>query len=71
MFKKKYIRWAYKTVVLCQFMLKKTCAVVKARIGMEEVEVTAFPTRYCANLQNKKTLQEQELGARCCPQHSI
>jgi len=35
---------------------KKTCAVVKARIGMEEVAVTALPTRYCANVQNKRTL---------------
>jgi len=33
---------------------KKTCAVVKARIGMEEVKVTALPTRCCANLQTKR-----------------
>jgi len=33
---------------------KKTCAVVKARIGTEEVAVTALPTRYCANLHTKK-----------------
>jgi hypothetical protein len=49
---------------------KKTSAVVKARIGMKGVKVTALPTCYCANLKKKRKKRYKNgegRGARCAP----